>query len=283
MMLFLRSSILLMSVWLLATGCGGGGGPDEVVGEIRISPDLVSEIPRNPLLIIRAHRPDTPSTILAEQRIRNPQFPLRYFLGRPDLKGNGLNGPLVITASLRGDELSGDTVKPFALEGRSDGNTNAGLSNANILIKKRTPIKLPPRAKQTATGPSKAVQTPPSTAGASSGDTRKTISGSISVSPTVGEPLGGGVIFIVVRAAGVDKGPPLAVKQMRNSGFPLRYVVSESNVMMAGMPFQGRVNVTVRLDGDGQVGSRPGDLEGRTKAPVAVGDEGVDIVLDKRH
>jgi cytochrome c-type biogenesis protein CcmH len=199
------------------------------------------------------------------------------------LKGNGLTGPLVITASLRGDELSGDTVKPFALEGRSDGNTNAGLSNANILIKKRTPIKLPLRAKQTATGPQKAAQTPTSSAGASSGAARKTISGSISVSPTLGGPPQGGVIFIVVRLAGAAAGPPLAVKRVANKGFPLRYEVSESNVMMAGMPFQGQVNVTVRLDGDGQVGRRPGDLEGRTKTSVEVGKGEVDIVLDKRY
>ncbi len=53
--------------------------------------------------------------------------------------------------------------------------------------------------------------------------------------------------------------------------------------MIRGMPFQGSVNVTVRLDGDGRVGSQPGDLEGRAKQPVQVGDTSVDIVLDKRR
>ncbi len=88
---------------------------------------------------------------------------------------------------------------------------------------------------------------------------------------------------MIVRPAGVNAGPPLAVRRLRNSGFPLKYEVSEANVMIRGMPFQGSVNVTVRLDGDGRVGSQPGDLEGRAKQPVQVGDTSVDIVLDKRR
>ncbi len=111
----------------------------------------------------------------------------------------------------------------------------------------------------------------------------ESISGTITVSPSLGRAPGGGVIFVIVRPAGVNAGPPLAVRRLRNSGFPLKYEVSEANVMIRGMPFQGSVNVTVRLDGDGRVGSQPGDLEGRAKQPVQVGDTSVDIVLDKRR
>jgi hypothetical protein len=98
-----------------------------ISGEIRVTPELASEVPRNPLLIIQARvagsgaKSGGQASLVAEQRVRNPKFPLRYFLGKLDVKSGrgGLSGSLVISARIIGDELSGDTAKPFALEGRS--------------------------------------------------------------------------------------------------------------------------------------------------------------------
>ncbi|MBI2881260.1 MAG: hypothetical protein HYY21_06710 [Candidatus Tectomicrobia bacterium] len=282
---------LILAAASLAGGCGGGDNSDVISGEIRVAPELVPDIPRNPLLVIRAYpagtsprEGDSPAPV-AEQRVRNPRFPLRYFLGRADRRGGGsLSAPLVVSARILGDALSGDTAKPFTLEGRSDGPARAGRRDVNIVIRQKVavapaqppkPAARPPEPK--AAPPEPKAAPPPRVSG------RKSISGAITVSPSLGEPPKGGALFIVVRPAATASGPPLAVRRVNNTGFPLRYEVTEENVMIAGMPFEGEVSVTVRLDQDGAVGVQPGDLEGRSRKPAKVGDSDADIVLDKRY
>jgi len=53
--------------------------------------------------------------------------------------------------------------------------------------------------------------------------------------------------------------------------------------MTQGMPFTGKMNIAVRLDQDGNPGTRgPGDVNGDYKKnPVDVGSKNVDIVLDQ--
>ena len=288
---------------LLVSGCGGGGDdPNVISGEIRVAPELASEVPRNSLLIIQARetgsgaRSGGQAPVVAEQRVRNPKFPLRYFLGKPDVKSGrgGLSGSLVISARIIGDELSGDTAKPVALEGRSKESApggGGGRRGVDILIQKKVPIRFARKSRGGDGAGSDArsarlkrpvptgTRVPAGTKAASA----KSISGAITVAPSLGPPPKGGVVFIVVRPAGRSGGPPLAVKRVANTGFPMRYRVSGGDVMIQGMPFQGSVSVKVRLDGDGRVGVQPGDLEGSGAKPVPVGSVGVDIVLDKRH
>jgi hypothetical protein len=279
-----RKFSLLFFAALLAAGCGGGD-PDVISGEIRVAADLSSEIPRNSLLVIRAHRPGSGrksgNPPVAEQRVRNPKFPLKYFLGPPDAKGAALSGPLVISARLFGDELSGDTVKPIAFVGQAQGSANPGRRDVDIMIRNQEPMIL---ARARTQGRKSSMRAAPRTGRtASSGGAGTSISGTIRVSPALSPPSSGGVLFIIVRPGGAAGGPPLAVKRVRNTGFPLRYEVNAENVMIAGVPFQGPVNVKVRLDGDGKVGTAPGDLEGGSQGAVKVGDRNVDITLDKRH
>ncbi len=278
---------IVWGVALLAASCGGGGS-EVITGEIRVAPELVSEIPRNPLLIIQARRAGAAlkagrdSAPVAEQRVRNPKFPLKYFLGPPDLTENagGLSGPLVIFARIVGDELSGDTAKPIALEGRSDGEAQGGRRDVDIVIRKRVPVTLARAPRPGKTVPRAGA---PGRPGAQASAVHKTLSGRVTVSPALGAPPQGGVLFIIVRPSGSASGPPLAVRRMSNTGFPVQYEVTGEDVMIPGMPFEGPVSVRVRLDRDGRVGVQPGDLEGRSKGPARVGDRGVDIVLDRRR
>ena len=278
---FIRAMVGLAVLFTL-TACGDDAS-EVISGEIKVAPALASEIPRNPLLVIEARskgggNPNGPPAVVAVQRVRNPKFPLKYFLGPPDRKGAArLSGAIQVTAKLFGDELSGDTAKPFALVGSSTTNFADGRGR-DIILGRKEPIRLAAVLKRQRRG----AAAPPGS-GPVRASTGKSISGTITVSPSLGRAPSGGAIFVIVRPAGVNAGPPLAVRRLRNSGFPLKYEVSEANVMIGGMPFQGSVNVTVRLDGDGRVGSQPGDLEGRTKQPVQVGDTSVDIVLDKRR
>ncbi len=110
------------------------------------------------------------------------------------------------------------------------------------------------------------------------------IRGTITVDSKLKSKLDGkAVLFIVVYQAGSTGGPPLAVKKIDQPVFPLAYSLGSESVMMAGMPFSGKVMVSVRLDKDGNAMTKgPGDLTGEYKKnPAAVGSQNVDIVLDR--
>ena len=90
----------------------------------------------------------------------------------------------------------------------------------------------------------------------------------------------GATLFIIARrGAG---GPPLAVKRIVDPAFPLAFQIGPEDRMIEGMPFTGPLQVTARLDADGNATSRtPGDLQGAAAGPVQPGDAGVEIVLDQ--
>jgi cytochrome c-type biogenesis protein CcmH len=110
------------------------------------------------------------------------------------------------------------------------------------------------------------------------------ISGKIAVDPKLKASIDpNAALFIIARRAGAAGGPPLAVKKIDKPIFPLSYSLSQENVMMQGTPFTGKVDLTVRLDKDGNPTTRgPGDLTGDYKKnPVEVGAKNVDVVIDQ--
>ena len=110
------------------------------------------------------------------------------------------------------------------------------------------------------------------------------IEGTISVDPKLKAKLDSGdALFIIVRSSNSAQGPPLAVKKIDRPVFPLSYSLGPENMMMSGRPFGGKVNVSVRLDRDGNALTRePGSLMGTyEKNPVEIGTQGVDIILDQ--
>ncbi len=110
------------------------------------------------------------------------------------------------------------------------------------------------------------------------------ITGRITIDPKIKAAIDPqAALFIIARPAGGGGGPPLAVKKIGRPAFPLSYSLGAENVMTQGMPFTGKVNITVRLDQDGNPGTRgPGDVNGDYKKnPVDVGSKNVDIVLDQ--
>jgi len=88
------------------------------------------------------------------------------------------------------------------------------------------------------------------------------------------------ILFLIARRA--SAGPPLAVRRIENPSFPLEFTIGPDDRMIKSMPFVGPVNLTARLDGDGNATSRsPGDLQGASGAPVEPGASGVVVVLDQ--
>ena len=112
----------------------------------------------------------------------------------------------------------------------------------------------------------------------------KTIQGTIRVHLNLGEKVDDrAVLFIIVRSADSSGGPPLAVKKISRPVFPLSYSLGPEDVMMAGMPFSGKVAVSARLDKDGNAMTREeGDLAGEYKGnPAEIGSKKVHIVIDQ--
>ena len=132
--------------------------------------------------------------------------------------------------------------------------------------------------------PKMAAKPGPAAASTSSSSSSGQISGQITIDPKIKAAIDPqATLFIIARPAGGGGGPPLAVKKVDRPAFPLSYSLGTENMMTQGMPFTGKMNIAVRLDQDGNPGTRgPGDVNGDYKKnPVDVGSKNVDIVLDQ--
>ena len=110
------------------------------------------------------------------------------------------------------------------------------------------------------------------------------VSGKITIDPKLkGSVDPNAALFIIARPAGGAAGPPLAVKKIDKPIFPLSFTLGQENVMMQGTPFAGKINITVRLDKDGNPTTRgAGDMTGDYKKnPVDVGTKNADIIIDQ--
>ena len=95
----------------------------------------------------------------------------------------------------------------------------------------------------------------------------------ISLSPSAG-------LFIFARPDGVEAGPPLAVKRHGIFEFPFDFEMGQLNTMIEGTKFEGPMNLTARLDQDGNRKSSPGDIEGKVK--IKAGQKGIQLILNNR-
>ncbi len=93
------------------------------------------------------------------------------------------------------------------------------------------------------------------------------------------DPGPGGVLFLIARTSPV--GPPLAVKRLPVGPFPLDFEIGPDDVMIPGMPFAGAINLTARIDADGDplTPAAAGDLQGAVAGAVGPGTGGVQLVL----
>ncbi|HSB70082.1 MAG TPA: hypothetical protein VLT62_12175 [Candidatus Methylomirabilis sp.] len=108
------------------------------------------------------------------------------------------------------------------------------------------------------------------------------ITGTISVAPELRGRLGDAhVLFIIARRG---PGPPFAVKRIPEPRFPLAYRLGPEDVMIKGAPFEGEVDLIARLSLAGGGGpAQPGDLEGAHPGQVAIGQSGVDLLINRVH
>lgn len=94
-------------------------------------------------------------------------------------------------------------------------------------------------------------------------------------------------LFVFARQAGVQQGPPLAVARLTADQLPAEIRLDDSYSMSPQARISGaeEVVITARLSRSGSVSAQPGDWQGSSETPVAVGDaekEPVSIVIDQQ-
>ena len=97
----------------------------------------------------------------------------------------------------------------------------------------------------------------------------------------------GSMIFIIARRdVGPDKRGMLIAAQKRPikaADFPLKYKLTQRDVMMQGSVLNGKVRIEARIDQDGDAISKtPGDITGKAHDVVSVGQTGIDFKLDTK-
>lgn len=105
------------------------------------------------------------------------------------------------------------------------------------------------------------------------------VTGRVSLSEDLVEQASEGVLFIIARKEGMR--PPLAVKRIVNPRFPLTFSLGPGDRMVKTTPFTGPLDLSVRLDGDGNVMTREaGDLHSTISVQVDPGTQDVELLLD---
>ena len=88
----------------------------------------------------------------------------------------------------------------------------------------------------------------------------------------------GTLVFVSARPLS-DGGPPLAVARFPYAQSPFRFSLTSANKMLADAKFEGMVELTIRIDQDGDPLSRtPGDIYGQST--VRVGAQNVRVRLE---
>lgn len=106
------------------------------------------------------------------------------------------------------------------------------------------------------------------------------IVGTLELAPGLQGAMMPGVVFLIVRDAGVAAGPPVAVKRLVANGFPLAFELSSEDSMM-GAELPEHVRLEVRLDGDGDAMSRDPSDPQAVIDDVALGGEALRVVLSR--
>ncbi|MDP2600550.1 MAG: hypothetical protein Q8P84_07465 [Deltaproteobacteria bacterium] len=113
------------------------------------------------------------------------------------------------------------------------------------------------------------------------GEGSGSLSGTIEISPKLAKKIPQGAILFVMAKPQLE-GPPLAVKRLPVSAFPISFEITGADVMMPNVPLAGEFFIVVRVDKDGMAGpAQKGDMEGKTKKPVPVGHPPVPVKIDK--
>lgn len=139
----------------------------------------------------------------------------------------------------------------------------AALVEAGQLPANHPPVDGAPQQAPAAPAPAPAAAAAAPSGGGSS------VHVTLSMAPGTAAPPNG-VIYVIARAAGVTAGPPVAVKRLAASSFPITLDLSAADSMM-GQPLPEKIRIEARLDSDGDAMTKnPSDPKAEQDG-VAVG------------
>ena len=117
---------------------------------------------------------------------------------------------------------------------------------------------------------------------AASGGDAEPVSGTITLASGYESKVPAGAILFIVARTGQGGGPPLAVKRIESPKFPLPFSLGPGDRMIQQMPFVGPLQLSARLDTDGNAMTRtPGDLQGQAPGTHQPGESSIAIVIDQ--
>lgn len=130
-------------------------------------------------------------------------------------------------------------------------------------------------------GPAPETQSLPETAAAAPTVAEARVAGRVSIAAGLESQMSpGDTLFVFARA--VDGPPmPLAIVRTTAAELPLEFTLDQAMAMMPGMSLAtvDRVMIGARISSSGNAMPQSGDLQGTT-GPVAVGSEGLEVVID---
>lgn len=114
------------------------------------------------------------------------------------------------------------------------------------------------------------------------GDEAAPISGTVALAPEFERKAPPGAILFIIARGAQGGGPPLAVKRIESPRFPLEFSLGPGDRMIQSMPFVGPIQLSARLDADGNAMTRePGDLQGQAPGSFEPGATGIAITIDQ--
>jgi len=245
-----------------STRARGAPAADAIRGVVRVPPGTKA-VGGTLFAIARSPGGGPP---LAVRRWSVREFPTAFELGPGDvmLPGREFQGPLFLTVRLDAD---GDAST------HSAGDLAASVDHPVAPGDSGIELTLVDEAAASAAGDS-STQATPASPSPGAGDS---IEGTLRASESVAIPRGA-VVFLIARSTA--GGPPLAVRKLPPGPFPMAFRIGPEHTMIQGRPFHGPVQLSARLDEDGDAISRGArDASGEAAAPVEPGTSGVQILL----
>ena len=91
------------------------------------------------------------------------------------------------------------------------------------------------------------------------------------------------VLYLMARPASALEEPPVAVKRLEATSFPVAFEIGSENMMSPDALFEGSFQLSARLDMDGEaITKRSGDLVGSAEGLTRPGSSDVVILLDRK-
>jgi cytochrome c-type biogenesis protein CcmH len=106
---------------------------------------------------------------------------------------------------------------------------------------------------------------------------------SIAIKPELaGKVSPGAMLFVFARDANQAGGPPIAVKRMPASDFPITVQLTDADVMLQGSSLASvaRLKLVARVSSAGTAIAAAGDLYGETIPSIAPGENSVGLTID---